>query len=97
MRRVSALAALVLLASCATHSPFDDLAGAQQRLDQNNIAFAVSHADAPHAFVLRARPSSAANANTDVNVAAITAAPQNCTVTRMLRQPDGGYRVDYSC
>jgi hypothetical protein len=95
-----ALFALALLSACATSDPFADLVSAQRRLDDRGIGFGVTRVPGHDAFVFQLRFSTSDTENeldTDINAAAQAAAPLGCTVGSVAVQPDGSYRVDYSC
>ncbi len=96
-----AIAALLLLASCATSSdPFADLVGAQRRLDERGIGFGVTRVPGHDAFAFQIRFSTndtGAELNTDPQAAAQAAAPPGCTVESVTPQGEGNYRVEYDC
>ncbi len=97
---IRTLAALLLLAACATSDPFADLAGAQQRLDNRGIGFGVTRVPGHDAFVLQLRfatSDTGSDLNTDPQAAAQAAAPPGCSVASVAPQEDGSYRVDYAC
>jgi hypothetical protein len=96
-----AIAALLLLAGCATSSdPFADLVGAQRRLDDRGFGFGVTRVPGHDAFALQIRfatNDTGAELNTDPQAAAEAAAPPGCTVTRVTPQGEGNYQVEYDC
>ena len=104
--RVFAAAPLLtalFLAACASASPFDDIAGFQQRLDRSGMGFGLTRVPGHDAMVFQIRFSGAAaddpNApEPDIAAAAAAAAPPGCSVAAIAPQPDGvSYRVDYAC
>lgn len=93
-------ASLILLGACATVDPFDDLAAAQQRLDERGIGFGVTRVPGHDAYVLQLRFAISDADNgliTDPVTAARAAAPEGCRVETMMPQGDGAYRVEYDC
>lgn len=99
--RAPILAALLLLASCATSAdPFADLVGAQRRLDDRGIGFGVTRVPGHDAFALQIRfatNDTGSELNTDPQAAAEAAAPPGCTVTSVTPEGEGSYRVEYDC
>jgi hypothetical protein len=95
---VRVVLALALLSACASLDPFHDVAGAQQRLDRRGIAFAVTPALGPQAFVLEARSTERGGLEADPMAAALAAAPRGCRVVTITAQEEGAsYLVDYDC
>lgn len=94
------IAALALLAACATTDPFD-IAAAQRRLDERGLGFGVTRVPGHDAFVFQVRFSTSdadSEANADPMAAAQAAAPAGCTVRSVTPQEDGvSYRVEYDC
>jgi len=102
--RTLAVCAVLLLAACATGgaSPFDDVARAQQRLDQRGIGFGVTRVPGHDAFVLQLRfavsDASTPELLSDPMAAAEAAAPSGCAVRSVTLLPDGeSYRAEYNC
>lgn len=94
------LASLVMLAACATVDPFQDVAAAQQRLDERGIGFGVTRVPGHDAYVLQLRfavSETGGELLTDPLAASRAAAPEGCRVETMMPQGDGAYRVDYAC
>jgi hypothetical protein len=96
------IAALLLLAACASDSPFDDIAGLQQRLDERGIGFGLTRVPGHDAMVfqlrLRTSEAGAEEAPDDPMTAAIAAAPPGCSVKSITEAADKlSFTAAYAC